>query len=263
MSIICRQFHANFERLQVALNTVRTPLAAVIGAGGKTTVMSHWYRYLQRHGHPVVYTTTTQMWNEPDFVCCRDVRDFLSVCRRAAVNGSSAKIALASRGGKVIGIPPHWLNWLKRHNPGCTCIYEADGAKGRPIKGHADHEPVVAATTDILLIVVGGDGLGRRIADDSCHRPEQVARYTGLPNWARLGNQDLLTLLINDPGYLLRSEIGYKFFWLNKHRCTEENDGRSRTEREMAKRLDKYGVVVLRTTHRIGEGEAEVQDIND
>ncbi len=59
-------------------------------------------------------------------------------------------------------------------------LVEADGSRGRPLKAHLPHEPVIPPHTDQVLLVAGLSGLGQPI-QAAAHRPEQFAALCHQP----------------------------------------------------------------------------------
>ncbi|MBW7883801.1 MAG: putative selenium-dependent hydroxylase accessory protein YqeC [Caldilineaceae bacterium] len=57
---------------------------------------------------------------------------------------------------------------------------EADGSKMRPVKAPAAHEPVLPATTSVLVPAMGIDALGAPIDAVHVHRPDRVRAVLGL-----------------------------------------------------------------------------------
>ena len=57
-------------------------------------------------------------------------------------------------------------------------LIEADGAKLRPLKAPADHEPVIPPACDAVIAAAGLDCVGRPIGE-VCHRPERVCALLG------------------------------------------------------------------------------------
>ena len=49
-------------------------------------------------------------------------------------------------------------------------LVEADGSRQLPLKAHASHEPVIPKEANTVLVVIGIDGLGKRICEVA-HRP--------------------------------------------------------------------------------------------
>jgi len=62
---------------------------------------------------------------------------------------------------------------------GAQVVNEADGARMKPFKAPAEHEPVLGRTTTLALIVVGQDAIGAPLDAEHVHRPELVARFSG------------------------------------------------------------------------------------
>lgn len=65
-------------------------------------------------------------------------------------------------------------------------LVEADGAKGLPCKAHASHEPVIPACANQSINVLGIDCIGKPIAE-TCHRPDLYAQL------ASVQTEDVLT----------------------------------------------------------------------
>ena len=58
-------------------------------------------------------------------------------------------------------------------------VNEADGARMKPFKAPAEHEPVVASTTTLLVVVIGLDALGAPVDEEHLHRPERFSEIAG------------------------------------------------------------------------------------
>jgi len=163
-------------------------VTALIGAGGKTTLLYRLGRELAAGGEAVVLTTTTRMYpplpDQADRVIYTgdDPRGV-----RAAIDGIGAGkrlfVARGLRGGKVVGLTPDEVDALTAHLPRAWVLVEADGAAGRLLKGYAPHEPVVPPSTRLVLALAGLEVLGRPLEDPWVHRPEKVAAIAE----ARLG----------------------------------------------------------------------------
>lgn len=81
---------------------------------------------------------------------------------------------------KLVGVPASWVDEIIRRLPSLLVLVEADGAARRPLKAPADHEPVIPSATSLVLAVAGLDALGQPLDAQHVHRPERVARLTGL-----------------------------------------------------------------------------------
>lgn len=59
-------------------------------------------------------------------------------------------------------------------------LCEADGSKRKPFKAHAPHEPAIPETTDLVLILFGLSGLGKKCTEDVVHRSDLFATAIGI-----------------------------------------------------------------------------------
>lgn len=161
------------ERLGVAPG-----ITAVIGSGGKTTLLEALGRQLAGRGRRVLLCTTTKIRPFPGIPWARSAEELEAprgalLCAGRPVEGE----------GKLTdpGVPLERL--LERFD---YILAEADGAAGRPLKAHAPWEPVIPPGTGTLIQVVGASGFGRPIAQ-AVHRPERYARLAGVPEDAPAG----------------------------------------------------------------------------
>lgn len=177
-------------------------LVAIVGAGGKSTLMATLGAELAEAGHTVLATTTTKMGSGQtdrfptvvwvDDVLGKDVfrkdvlgKDVLGkdVLRKEGVDATDLRtrpgpILVLERGDerKVTGPAPHVVGALFATSD--YMLVEADGARGRSFKAPAEHEPVIPAATTYVAIVMGADAFGRPIAE-AAHRPERVVALSG------------------------------------------------------------------------------------
>ena len=154
------------------LNLLEIPrgMTAIIGSGGKTTLM-----YLLAHTLPgkKILCTTTKIYcptQLPVFTgenlsdIAEALRSFPAVC-----------VGTDAAGGKLGAplCPPDSLRILCDY-----LIVEADGSRGLPLKAHLPHEPVIPPGCDKTILVAGLRGLGLPIAE-AAHRPERFAELCG------------------------------------------------------------------------------------
>ena len=152
---------------------VRKGVTAVIGGGGKTTLLRTLGEELARSGARVILTTTTKFRPFPGIETVpggeREIAEALGraplVCA-AAPWGESGKLAESP-------VPMARLAALADY-----VLVEADGSAGLPLKAHAPHEPVIPAESGRVILVVGASGFGRPIRE-AAHRPERYAALAG------------------------------------------------------------------------------------
>ncbi|MCP3987548.1 MAG: putative selenium-dependent hydroxylase accessory protein YqeC [Actinomycetia bacterium] len=148
---------------------------AVVGGGGKTTLAHALVRYLSANpsGRRCVLTTTTKMGCDQDsglpVLIAPDDVTIAAIDRPTVVWGAIDEPV-------ALGVDPNtcdrWFGHLDH------LVVEADGARRRPFKAPADHEPVVGSTATLAVSVIGVDALGV-VIDDGCHRPHLVAELGG------------------------------------------------------------------------------------
>ena len=149
---------------------VRKGVTAVIGGGGKTTLLRTLGEELARSGARVILATTTKFLPFPGIETVpggeREITEALGraplVCA-AAPWGESGKLAASP-------VPMVRLTALADY-----VLVEADGSAGLPLKAHAPHEPVIPAEAARTILVVGASGFGRPIRE-AAHRPERYAQ---------------------------------------------------------------------------------------
>ena len=150
-------------------------VTAVIGGGGKTTLLRTLGEGLARRGHRVVLCTTTKFFPFPGLEnLISPTQDNL---RRAL-----ERCGLVAVGAPVPGTGKLTVPELPMEQLAVLVDYvlvEADGSAGRPMKAHAPHEPVIPPEADQTVLVVGASGFGRPIAQ-AAHRPERYAELAGV-----------------------------------------------------------------------------------
>ncbi len=170
---------------------------AFVGAGGKTTAA---LRLAGEWGRGAIFTTTTRIL-EP--IPAQDEYLLLSESQEAILEnvphllGRYPRIILAGRrlteidphedeaypfpvrSNKLKGISPAVVDRLAARLPETLILVEADGARHRSLKAPAPYEPVVPASTTILVPMAALDVLGQPLTEERVHRVQQVAALSG------------------------------------------------------------------------------------
>ena len=149
---------------------VRPGMTAVIGSGGKTSLLYHLAGELMRKGNKVVLTTTTHIRKPEQF----PFADTMAGARELLARYDAICMGTEAEDGKLTA--PSFDGWETLAD---YALVEADGAKMLPLKAHAEHEPVIPAGCENVICVVGASGFGQPI-QMAAHRPERYAELAGV-----------------------------------------------------------------------------------
>lgn len=142
---------------------------ALVGGGGKSTLIEHLARSCLAHNRTAVVTTTTKIFAREPFMLFDDYR-------KNAVPTPFMRIGKTLEGGKLTALSFEEVRELGRHFD--VVLIEADGAKGRPLKYPAPHEPVVPPFSEKVFIVAGLDALFQSFTE-MVFRHELYSRTAG------------------------------------------------------------------------------------
>lgn len=147
-------------------------ITAIIGGGGKTTLMMTLARELSVN-HRVIVTTTTRIYPPSE---CPVLLSPTKQDIQKAFQKHTLICAASFFSEEKLSAPPFLMSELLQQAD--YILVEADGSKGLPLKAHASHEPVIPEEAADIIYVIGADGFGKPISE-VCHRPELYARQCG------------------------------------------------------------------------------------
>jgi molybdenum cofactor cytidylyltransferase len=201
-----------------------------IGGGGKTTLIRRLAGEMTACGRKVLITTTTKFYpfaDLPHFYLdnSADIRKNLSLQYKninIAVLGSHI-----CSDGKIAGISPQLPGLLSRD----LCInvlVEADGSKGRPLKGYDKYEPVLPPDTDLVIPIIGAEALDTPVDKKSVHRVEIFQKALRLSDSPVRVDEKLLarTFLYMEQEALKQTSHARFIYVINKHDLLD-NPGRA------------------------------------
>lgn len=143
---------------------IQPGITALIGSGGKSTLLSLLAMELAAAGEQVLCATTTHIFPPEGMPLVHSVAD----ARDALAAGGPVCVGAWTAEGKL-GPPREPLEAYR-----AVCRYllvEADGSRRLPLKAHAPYEPVIPPDTVRTILVAGASGLYRPIRE-AAHRPE-------------------------------------------------------------------------------------------
>jgi probable selenium-dependent hydroxylase accessory protein YqeC len=184
----------------VALGVAPGDLVALVGGGGKTSLMVALGRSLVEAGQRVVLTTTTRIASHelalaPAACAAGDEEALAEALATARCCLVTRTVGAHKAAGVEQDVP---RQWLARPDVDVVVV-EADGAAQRPVKLPAAHEPALPAGTTLLVALVGIDALDGPLVEVA-HRPERVAAWLGISPEERLTPALLARLAADEEG---------------------------------------------------------------
>ena len=185
-------------------------LISTVGGGGKTSTLLDLFQAGLRPRS--ILTTTTAMGLpgtggnlSPPLTREQKMNPALTRVSDQAPEASGLWFGPALDGSqeKFKGLDPALLDsWIREERRAgrqdTLLLCEADGSKRKPLKAHADHEPVIPRTTDLTLLVLGLSALGQPLSEDLVHRSSIFSTWTGKRPGDPLDFGDLILLLEED-----------------------------------------------------------------
>ncbi len=157
---------------------------AFVGAGGKSSAILRVARELREAGVKVLAAPTTKMLVEE----AEGIGPLVTAEGGDGLPSRTAK-TLAEAGAAAVGsamISKHRIGGIEASlipalapKDGVTLV-EADGSRRRPLKGTADHEPVLPEGLTLVVAVGGMRALGKPVDEEHVHRPEVFSTLTGV-----------------------------------------------------------------------------------
>jgi xanthine dehydrogenase accessory factor len=133
-------------------------ILAIVGSGGKTTLLKQLAEQYRAQGKTVLVTTTTHMFIEEDTLLTDDADTIIQ--------------ALKDNGYVMAGVPDGVkFKALSKETYAAVCdhadvvLVEADGSKRMPLKYPNNTEPVIPEHTDEIIVVCGLNAIGQKAKD--------------------------------------------------------------------------------------------------
>ena len=147
-------------------------VTALIGGGGKTTLLYTLAEELRRRGTVIITTSTHIQRPEQYPVLPEGGKDAV-----AAALSENGVVCVAGRSPEGKLSAPA-LSFELLSELADFVLVEADGSKRLPLKAHAPHEPVIPPESGRTILMVGASGFGKPVRA-AAHRPGLYARLAG------------------------------------------------------------------------------------
>lgn len=162
-------------------------MTAIIGSGGKTTLM---YALARELPGIVIVGTTTKIYR-PLHLPVFTGENLAEISAALRANKAVCVGSIADHG--KLGAPLCPMESLREF---CDfLIVEADGSRGLPLKAHLPHEPVIPPGCGKTILIAGLSGLGRPISE-AAHRPERFAELCGKAVCAPVTPEDIAAVIL-------------------------------------------------------------------
>ena len=196
-----------------ALKLSQREMVCAVGGGGKTSLVLSLASEGEEKNYPVIVTTTTKMGLEEE-------RGFLTVTdEEIPPTDRTIRWIGGIQGERVLGREPKEVaTWFSDFHG--WVLVEADGARRRPIKAPARHEPVIPSQATLVVLNIGLDAVEKPIGDVA-HRPELLAEILGAGKESLITPQMVASLVIHNEGGRKRIPDSSRFI-LALTKCTEE-----------------------------------------
>jgi len=212
---------------------------AVVGAGGKSTLLFALAEELREHGCSVVSTTTTKIWLWQRDLAAKSMyladtawEETLGKALERYGHVFVSRKPLPSR--KTAGISKDLADAIFELPGVDHVIVEADGAAGRPVKVPSEHEPVIPDSATTVIAVMGLEALFARCVEENVFRMEPFRAMTGLEIGSELSPETLTKIFLNPSG-LFRGSPGdaRRVAFLNKMDLVENHGAARRLARSI------------------------------
>ncbi|MGE3856876.1 MAG: selenium cofactor biosynthesis protein YqeC [Dehalococcoidia bacterium] len=158
------------------------PVVAIVGGGGKTSLLYRLGRDAEALGRRAVICGTVRYTRAPHPhatpVLVRDAEGALPArVTEAWAAGARTLVATGvdeETPARLVPVTPATVDALARLEGTDAVLFEADGSRQLPFKAPAPHEPVIPPSTTHVVAVVGLDALGTPVDAAHVHRPERV-----------------------------------------------------------------------------------------
>ncbi len=230
-------------------------ITTIIGSGGKTSTVYRLGEKLYERNQSVLLTTTTGMLvpeSNPNLKVIIEP-DIEMLYKYLSNMDDTYKVFAAKyfiKDDKVKGYENEELMWLKDKIKNLNIIVEGDGSDGKSLKIPEKWEPVVPKSTELTIVVVGWDIIGKPIEEKWIYRSYLLERnkvFNNINKSTDYVNEKMLIKLLENPKGLLKGipESSTVILLLNKVITYNEIKEAKKMASEVLKKIPQIKKVAL------------------
>lgn len=175
-------------KLYKAFEIVPGDVVALVGAGGKTSMLVSLGYELAEVGWRVLATTTTRIGEDQlELFPCSMTTDVGSNEISAALTKEHFVFLYSTiDDGKAMGVQPTLIAHLIDAVDSDVILIEADGSRRFPLKAPFPHEPVIPPETSLVIPIASMSALGQPLDDDHVYNAHAMIERYGFPHGSRI-----------------------------------------------------------------------------
>lgn len=193
------------------LRMLHPGITAIVGAGGKTTVLERLGMFGHAGNYPLMVSSTVPVERtrvdtvEPfDVICTEDIARGEQFCvERIAAGHVPAWFSAADDRGRYAGLSPELIDGIKRRHPAWYILLEGDCARDKWLKAPLSDDVPLPLSCDTVIGVVNLQMLGNTLSADKVAGIETAAAIMGRPVGAVI-TPAMLAKLLKHPRGLFR-----------------------------------------------------------
>lgn len=183
---------------------IKPGITALVGAGGKTTVLTKLVEYGRLARQATMVTTTTKLYESQVALWHpfygEDTVAAESYCLKAIQKGDCAAWFSGIEGTKVKPVDAHKIDDIFRMHPSWQILVEADGAKEKWLKAPKSSEPVIPSLTTQTIGLVNLAILMSPLDEVHVHNLDLVRQIIDRPIGAMITPSLLAQLVLHPKG---------------------------------------------------------------
>lgn len=204
---------------------------AIVGAGGKTTLMYHLAKESVKKGWKTLVTTTTHIYRPQEEFYAHNMQEMIYLWKQ----GMYAVVGEECEDHKLKSLSDKRLEQFMELSD--ITLMEADGAKHMPCKVPKKIEPVIPESCDTVIIVMGMDAIGKKI-ENACFRIEEVTKFLNVSKRAILTTEYMAKILLEK--YASKKMVEGKEYYIVLNKC--DTIERKNEAKKLSFLLKKHGV---------------------